>query len=208
MYVRQFMTAQVFTVNPEESIADTMALMREKKISRMPVVEKGKLVGFVTDGDLREASPSKATTLSVFELNYLVAKTPIREIALKKVVFCHPDTQIEDAALLMRDHKIGGLPVVEEGKVVGIITGSDILDAFLDIMGFRSPGQRVMIETKDQIGVMSDLAVTTKEFDVNIGSLAVYHLKDHQIQILARLQGDKVSDVETALEKKGYRLNK
>lgn len=208
MYVRQFMTDQVFTASPSESIADTMALMREKKITRMPVVEKGKLVGFVTDGDLREVSPSPATTLSIFELNYLIAKTPIREVALKKVVFCHPDTQIEDAAMLMRDHKIGGLPVVEGDKVVGIITGSDILDAFLDIMGFRSPGRRVMIETKDQIGVMSDLAATTKEFEVNIGSLAVYHLKDNQIQILARLQGDRAVEVEESIEKKGYRIIK
>ncbi|MCO1601438.1 MULTISPECIES: CBS domain-containing protein [Desulfosporosinus] len=208
MYVRQFMTAQVFTVTPEKTIADTMALMREKKISRMPVVEKGKLVGLVTDGDLREVSPSPATTLSIFELNYLIAKTPIREVAIKKVVTCHPDTQIEDAALLMRDHKIGGLPVVDGGKVVGIITGSDIMDAFLDIMGFRSPGQRVMIETKDQVGVMLDLALSTKEFDVNIGSLAVYHLRDNQIQILARLQGDQVAEVEASLEKKGYQIKK
>ncbi|MBC2722247.1 MAG: acetoin utilization protein, partial [Desulfosporosinus sp.] len=87
-------------------------------------------------------------------------------------------------------------------------TGSDILDAFLDIMGFRSPGQRVMIETKDQIGVMSDLAVTTKEFEVNIGSLAVYHLKENKIQILARLQGDRVAEVETSLENKGYKMIK
>lgn len=208
MYVRQFMTAQVFTVNPDKTIADTMALMREKKISRMPVVEKGKLVGLVTDGDLREVSPSPATTLSVFELNYLIAKTPIREVALKKVFTCHPDTQIEDAALLMRDHKIGGLPVVEGDKVVGIITSSDIMDAFLDIMGFRSPGKRVTIETRDQIGVMLDLALSTKESDVNIGSLAVYHLKDNQVQILARLQGDQVDEVETSLEKKGYKIKK
>ncbi|SDG78731.1 CBS domain-containing protein [Desulfosporosinus hippei] len=208
MYVRQFMTAQVFTVGPDKSIADTMALMREKKISKLPVVEKGKLVGFVTDGDLREVSPSPATTLSIFELNYLIAKTPIREVAIKKVITCHPDTQIEDAALMMRDHKIGGLPVIEEGKVVGIITGSDILDAFLDIMGFRSPGQRVTIETKDQIGVMSDLALVTKEHEVNIGSLAVYHLKDNKVQILARLQGDQVDEVEKSLDKKGYQIKK
>ncbi|KGK89399.1 acetoin utilization protein [Desulfosporosinus sp. HMP52] len=208
MYVRQFMTAQVFTVGPDKSIADSMALMREKKISKLPVVEKGKLVGFVTDGDLREVSPSPATTLSIFELNYLIAKTPIREVAIKKVITCHPDTQIEDAALMMRDHKIGGLPVIEDGKVVGIITGSDILDAFLDIMGFRSPGQRVMIETKDQIGVMSDLALVTKEHEVNIGSLAVYHLKDNKVQILARLQGDQVDEVEKSLDKKGYQIKK
>lgn len=208
MYVRQFMTTQVFTVTPEESIADTMALMREKKISRMPVMEKGKLVGFVTDGDLREVSPSPATTLSIFELNYLIAKTPIREVGFKKVVTCHPDTKIEDAALLMKDHKIGGLPVVDNDKLVGIITGSDILDAFLDIMGFLSPGQRVMIETKNEAGVMLDLALSAKEYDVNIGSLAVYHLRDNQVQILARLQGERVAEVEASIEKKGYRVLK
>lgn len=207
MYVRQFMTSQVFTVSPEESIADTMALMREKKIHKLPVMNKGKLVGFVTDGDLREVSPSPATTLSIFELNYLIAKTPIRDIAVKKVLTCSPDTQIEDAALLMRDNNIGGLPVLDdEGNLVGMITGTDILDAFLDIMGFRSPGQRVVIETKDQSGVMLDLAVTIKECDVDISSLAVYHLKDNQVQILARLQGDKVTEVKTSLAKKGYQV--
>ena len=208
MYVRQFMTTQVFTVTPEESIADTMALMREKKISRMPVMEKGKLVGFVTDGDLREVSPSPATTLSIFELNYLIAKTPIREVGFKKGVTCHPDTKIEDAALLMKDHKIGGLPVVDNDKLVGIITGSDILDAFLDIMGFLSPGQRVMIETKNEAGVMLDLALSAKEYDVNIGSLAVYNLRDNKVQILARLQGERVAEVEASIEKKGYRVLK
>ncbi len=208
MYVRQFMTSQVFTVSPEESIADTMALMREKKIHKLPVMTKGKLVGFVTDGDLREVSPSPATTLSIFELNYLIAKTPIQEVAVKKVITCQPETQIEDAALLMREHNIDGLPVLDdEGKLVGIITGTDILDAFLDIMGFRSPGQRVVIETVDKSGLMLDLAVTIKEFDVNISSLAVYHLKGNQVQILARLQGDKVAEVKASLAQKGYQVS-
>lgn len=206
MYVRQFMTSQVFTVSPEESIADTMVLMREKKINKLPVMDKGKLVGFVTDGDLREVSPSPATTLSIFELNYLIAKTPIREVAVKRVITCQPDTKLEDAALLMREQKISGLPVLDNGKLVGIITATDILDAFLDIMGFRSPGQRVVIETKDETGVMLDLAVTMKQSDVNIASLAVYHLKENQVQILARLQGEKVDEVKAALNEKGYRI--
>ena len=206
MFVRQFMTSQVFTVSPEESIADAMALMREKKITKLPVMDKGNLVGFLTDGDLREVSPSPATTLSIFELNYLIAKTPVREVAVKKVITCHPDMQLEDAALLMREHVIGGLPVLDEGKLVGIITGMDILDAFLDIMGFRSPGQRVVIETKDESGVMLYLAVTIKEFDVNISSIAVYHLQDHQVQILARLQGERVAEVKASLTQKGYRI--
>jgi len=208
MYVRQFMTSQVFTVTPDESIADTLFLMREKKIDRLPVLDKGKLVGFVTDGDLREVSPSPATTLSIFELNYLIAKTPIREVAMKKVVTCHPDTQIEDAALLMREHKIGGLPVLEEGKLVGIITGYDILDAFLDIMGARSPGERVVIEGKDKTGVLLDIATTIKQFEVDVTSFAYYHLKDNHVQLLAHLQGEQVAEVKVLLEEKGYRVRK
>lgn len=207
MYVSQFMTSQVFTVSPEDNIADTMALMREKKINRLPVVEKGKLVGIVTDGDLREVSPSPATTLSIFELNYLVAKTPIRDVAVKKVLTCAPDTKIEDAALVMREHGIGALPVLEQGKLVGIITATDIFDAFLDVMGFRSPGLRIVIETKDEVGVMVDFASIMKEHDVNISSLAVYHLKNNKVQILARLNGDRVKEVKDSLLQKGYDLS-
>lgn len=207
MYVKQFMTSRVFTVSPDDNIADTMALMREKQINRLPVVEKGKLVGIVTDGDLREVSPSPATTLSIFELNYLVGKTPIREVAVKKVITCTPDTKIEDAALLMRENGIGALPVVEDGKLVGIVTESDIFDTFLDIMGFRSPGQRFVIETKDEVGVMVDLASIMKEHDVNITSLAVYHLRDNRVQILARLNGERVNEVKESLAAKGYTLS-
>lgn len=207
MYVKQFMTSRVFTVSPEDNIADTMALMREKQINRLPVVDKGKLVGIVTDGDLREVSPSPATTLSIFELNYLVGKTPIRDVAVKKVITCTPDTKIEDAALLMREHGIGALPVVENGKLVGIVTESDIFDTFLDIMGFRSPGQRFVIETKDEVGVMVDLSSIMKEHDVDITSLAVYHLKDNRVQILARLNGDRVNEVKESLVAKGYNLS-
>ncbi|AGA70902.1 CBS domain-containing protein [Desulfitobacterium dichloroeliminans LMG P-21439] len=207
MYVKQFMTSRVFTVSPEDNIADTMALMREQKINRLPVVEKGRLVGIVTDGDLREVSPSPATTLSIFELNYLVGKTPIREVAVKKVITCTPDTKIEDAALLMRENGIGALPVIENGKLVGIVTESDIFDTFLDIMGFRSPGHRFVIETKDEVGVMVDLASTMQEHDVNITSLAVYHLRDNRVQILARLSGDRVDEVKASLIAKGYELS-
>lgn len=208
MYVRQFMISQVFTASPEHTIVDTIALMREKKIRRLPVVENGSLFGFVTDGDLREVSPSPATTLSVWELNNLLAKTTIREFARKKVVTCHPDMRLEDAALLMTEHKISGLPVVDEGKLVGIITLVEIVGAFLDIMGSRSPGERVVIETKDQVGVISDLGIATKEFDVNIGSLAVFHREANQVQILVHLQGDKTDEVKASLAKKGYVIRK
>lgn len=204
MYVRQFMTKEVISVSPNDNIADTMALMRDKKISRLPVVEHNALVGLVTDGDLREVSPSPATTLSIFELNYLVAKTPIKEVAIKKVITCAPDTLIEDAALLMRDNEIGGLPVVEGGKLVGIITESDIFDAFLDIMGFRSQGERVVIEASDKVGVLEDLAVTFREYEVNVSSFAVYHRETENVQIVSRLSGAKVAEAIKAIRSKGY----
>ncbi|WP_206811269.1 CBS and ACT domain-containing protein [Paradesulfitobacterium ferrireducens] len=206
MFVRQLMTTDVITVAPTDTIADTMALMREKKVNRLPVIENGKLVGLVTDGDLREVSPSPATTLSIFELNYLVAKTTIREIAVKHVITCGPDTRIEDAALVMRDHKIGGLPVVENGSLVGIITESDVFGAFLNILGLRSPGDRIVVEATDKVGVMCDVATTIKEYGVNIASLAIYHPSTEKIKILLRLNGEKVEEVEKALAAKGYIL--
>ncbi len=178
MIVREFMTSEVFTVTPDDNIADTIALMREKKVNRLPVIENGQVVGIVTAGDLREVSPSPASTLSIFEINYLVAKTSIREIANKKVISCRTDSNIEDAAILMREHHIGGLPVVDDGKLMGIITETDIFDAFLEIMGFRIPSQRFVIETRDKIGLIYDLVSTIKDYNVNIASLAGYHLAD------------------------------
>ncbi|MDT3698599.1 MAG: CBS domain-containing protein [Thermincola sp.] len=208
MYVRQFMVSQVITVSPDQTIVAVMALMKEKRIRRCPVVEKGKLVGFITDGDLRAVTPSPASTLSIWELNHLIEKTTIREVALKKVVTCRPDTRLEDAASLMTDHKITGLPVVEDDKLVGIITLVEIVGAFLDVMGSRSPGKRVVIEAKDQIGVISDLGLATKENDVNIASLAVFHRSENRVRILVHLDGDRVAEVEAALEKKGYQITK
>lgn len=206
MYVKNFMSTPVVSVSPNDTIADTLALMREKQINRMPVVDKGKVVGLVTDGDLREISPSPATTLSIFELNYLVAKTAIREVAVKHVISCTPNTKIEDAALLMREHKIGGLPVVEDGQLVGIITQTDIFDAFLDTLGFRSPGQRVVVETKDEVGVISEMSAIIKDYDVNIASLALFHRSHAMVQILARLNGEQATEAINALKAKGYQI--
>lgn len=205
MYVKQFMSTPVVSVSPNDTISDTAALMREKNINRLPVVDRGKVVGLVTDGDLREISPSPATTLSIFELNYLVAKTTIREIAVKNVITCNPDTKIEDAALLMRENKIGGLPVIENGKLVGIITETDVFDAFLDILGFRSPGLRIVVEQKDEVGIISKLSTVIKDYNVNIASLAIFHRKNN-VQILTRLNGSRALEAKEALIEKGFQI--
>lgn len=208
MIVREFMTPEVFTVTPSDNIADTIALMSNKKIYSLPVIENGQIVGIVTDRDLREISPSPATTLSIFEINYLIDKTTIREIAIKTVTTCRTDSKIEDAALLMREHRIGALPVVDDGKLMGIITETDIMDAFLKIMGFLIPGQRIVIETKDKVGLIYDLVSTIKDNNVNIASLAVNHLDEQLVKILIRLNGDRVEEAIELLDKKGYEIRK
>ncbi|SNB72901.1 CBS domain-containing protein [Thermoflexus hugenholtzii] len=125
--VRDWMTPNPITISPRTTLPEAHQIMKEKRIRRLPVVdENGHLVGIVTLGDVREASPSDATSLSIFELNYLLARLTVDKIMTRKVITVTPDTPIYEAARLMLEHKIGGLPVVEDGRVVGIITESDI----------------------------------------------------------------------------------
>jgi acetoin utilization protein AcuB len=125
--VRDWMTANPITISPRTTLPEAHQIMKEKRIRRLPVVdENGRLVGIVTLGDVREASPSDATSLSIFELNYILARLTVDKIMTRKVITVTPDTPIYETARLMLEHKIGGLPVVEDGRVVGIITESDI----------------------------------------------------------------------------------
>ena len=132
MYVRSRMSKNPITITRETTIAEALDIMRNNSIRRLPVMEKDKLVGIVTERDL-EVSPSPATSLSVFEINYLLAKMKIGDVLPKRqnVITVSPDALLEEAALLMRDHKIGALPVCEDGKLVGIITETNIFDAFI-----------------------------------------------------------------------------
>lgn len=135
MQVEQWMNRDLVTVGPDDSFRTAMHLIRQKGIRHLPVVEGKRLVGIVTDRDLRQASPSGATSLSIHELHYILEKLTVREIMTKQVVTVRPDQTVEDAALLLLGHRIGGLPVVREGELVGIITETDILQAFLQLRG-------------------------------------------------------------------------
>ena len=124
--VGDWMTSDVISLSPKASLVDVKRLMSSKRIRRLPVMDKGKLAGIVTLGDVREASPSDATSLSIYELNYLLARLTIDQFMTRSVITVTPFTEIYSAAELMLDHKLGGLPVVANGKLVGIITESDI----------------------------------------------------------------------------------
>lgn len=126
-YVKDWMSSDPIVITPDTALPEAYKLMKERRVRRLPVVTgSGKLVGIVTLGDVREASPSDATTLSIYELNYLLAQLSVDRIMTRDVLVVGPDTTIREAARMMLDRKIGGLPVVENGKVVGILTESDI----------------------------------------------------------------------------------
>ncbi len=129
--VKDWMSGKVITITPDQTLPDAHEIMKKRKIRRLPVVENGELVGILTLGDLREAGPSDATTLSIFEMNYLLARLKVREIMTTDPLTVTPQTSLTDAAKLMLHHKIGGLPVVEGNTVVGIITESDIFRAYV-----------------------------------------------------------------------------
>ncbi len=125
--VKVWMTSPVVSIEPQTPISEAHQMMKAKGIRRLPVAEADKLVGIITIGDVREASPSDATTLSIWELNYLWAQLKVENVMTRNVVTVAPDAPVTDAAQLMLDNKISGLPVVDQsGKLIGILTESDI----------------------------------------------------------------------------------
>ncbi|HSB70009.1 MAG TPA: CBS domain-containing protein [Candidatus Methylomirabilis sp.] len=135
MQVERWMNLEVVTVSPGDSFRTAMTLIRQKGIRHLPVVDGTRLVGIVTDRDLRQASPSQATSLSIHELHYLLEKLTVQHIMTTRVITVRPDQTVEEAAMLLLGHRIGGLPVVQDGQLRGIITETDILQAFLQLRG-------------------------------------------------------------------------
>ncbi len=159
MLVRERMSAHPTLCEPDLPVSDALDRMKKEHIRRMPVVDKhGKLVGIVSDKDLLQASPSPATSLSVWEITYLLSKIKISDVMTKKVITIVPDMPLEDAARIMADNKIGGLPVVSpEGAVVGIITETDIFKTFIEMLGARKPGVRVTTLVTDRKGQLAKI---------------------------------------------------
>jgi acetoin utilization protein AcuB len=146
MRIGDIMTKNPLTVDSETLVVDAQKIMKEKNIRRLPVVDKGKLVGIVTHHDLLAAAPSPATSLSVYELNYLLAKMKVKEVMKKNPITISPETPFEEALRLGQEKKIGSFPVVENGKLVGITTESDIVRILTRVLGLNEEGSRITIE--------------------------------------------------------------
>jgi len=152
MFVADWMTRQVVTVVPNDSVARAMHLMLERGVKHLPVVHDGAVVGVISDRDIRAYTPSKATSLDIYEINYLLAKANVKDAMGARLTTTTPETPIEEAALTLHENAIGCLPVVEGGVLVGIISDQDFFRALVDITGVRHGGHRVCVTVADRAG--------------------------------------------------------
>jgi acetoin utilization protein AcuB len=213
MFVRDHMVPAI-TVAPELPFQEALKLMQEHRLRRLPVVDKkGKLIGIVSERDLLYASPSPATTLSMWELTYVLSKITVEELMTKEVITTTPDTPIEDAARLMVEKKVGGLPVMDqENKPVGIITDRDIFGTLVEMFGGGHPGLRLTLEVPRGKGVLAAVSTTIFNLGGNIVSLGTFPInkenadgmvlkvndvgRQQLIDALVKL-GDHVTDART-----------
>lgn len=201
MFVGERMSRPVISVSPESPINEVLAMFQKEHIRRAPVMKNGKLMGIVSERDLLNASPSSATTLSVWELNYLISKVQVKDVMTREVITVDTDTPIEEAARIMADQKIGGLPVTSAGKVVGVITETDLFKILLELMGARQKALRVTATIPERPG---ELAKVTKAIANHGGDFLAFGMfagPDANSRLITfKVEGMKKEKVREALD--------
>ncbi len=208
MLVGERMTRDPLTILEDTTVDEALKLMRSNKIRRLPVVDKkGKLVGIVAEKDVLNASPSPATSLSIWEIHYLLARLTVKEIMTKQVITVQEDTPLEEAAKVMSDNKIGGLPVVRDGRVVGIITETDMFKIFLELLGARTPGVRLTLMVAEKTGVLAALTCAISNIGGNIISLGTFQGDSPETRLITmKVSGITKEAALAALENTGANL--
>jgi acetoin utilization protein AcuB len=207
MLVGERMSHPVITVTPDLAVMDVLELMRRERIRRAPVVQDGKLVGIVSAKDLLNATPSSATLLSVWEVNYLVSKIKVKEVMTKKVLTTSVDTPIEEAARVMADNKVGGLPVMRDGTVVGIITETDLFKILLEMMGARQVGVRVSVLVPNVAGEIAQLSEAIFKAGGNILALGTFAGEDaSNSELVFKVSGLDEATLKAVLEPRALQV--
>ncbi len=202
MLVRDWMTRDPVTVTPSTPVMEALRTLKEGNFRRLPVMEGGKLIGITTRKDLKDAMPSKATTLSVWELNYLLSKLTVAEMMARPVITAAEGEYMEDAALRMQEHHVGGLPVLDDsGRLSGIITTMDVLRAFTEILGMREGGARITLEMPDTPGSLEK--ATRAIMPSNIISVATYDGKGGHRRFVMRVSGEGTENVRQRVRDSG-----
>jgi acetoin utilization protein AcuB len=207
-FIREKIERNPVTISPDASFFEARNIIHEKGVRHLPVVDKtNRLVGIVTDRDIRKTAPSDATMLSIQELNYLLGKVKVSSFMTpkQKLITITPDTLIEEAVQLMHDHKIGCLPVLEAGKLYGIFTETDALDHLVDVFGFKQKGTRLTVALEDKPGTMLGVFEVFKKHNVNVTSLVSPSFMVEGKRVAAiRIRTEKYEPIVKDLEKAGY----
>ena len=207
MKVKHYMTKDVITVTSDVKITDAVDIMEENHFHRLPVVDNGRFVGLLTESIIAESSPSKVSSLSIYEMNYLLDKVLVKDLMIKEVVTTTPEVLIEEAATVMVDKDITVLPVLnEKNEITGIITYKDIFKALIDLTGYKDKGNRVIIEVKkDSVGVIAEISKALADHDIDITRIFVNRPED-LIEITIQTTGKNGKESRQILESLGYKV--
>jgi acetoin utilization protein AcuB len=210
MYVKTIMKKDPVTISPEASFYEARTLIRDKGIRHLPVVDKKRhIVGILTDRDIRAAAPSDATTLSVHELHYVLGKLQVAAFMTPadRLVTVTPDTTFEKAVQLMHDYKIGCLPVLEGRELIGIVTETDVLETFVDVMGLKVEGTRLTLALQDEPGKVHDVLEVIKKYNINLISI---YTSSHKVEgkriVVIRIGTQEYENVVNDIERLGYKV--
>ncbi|MBI5904523.1 MAG: CBS domain-containing protein [Deltaproteobacteria bacterium] len=208
MIVARRMKRNPVFVDEADSMRRAMDLLKEHEIRHLPVLKDGdRLVGILSERDIKQASPSPATALEIREIYYLLDKVKVKQIMTRRPYTVSSSTPIEEAALIIREKKIGCLPVVDNGKLVGILTETDVVDAFIEAMGVSGPGYRVELALPNRPGMLFEVLKLMKDFDANIVSVATaaHDEADKKILIL-RIETRNYKVLKAAFKKSGFEV--
>lgn len=210
MFVAERMTKHPVTMTSDATIGDVDRVMKKNKFHRMIIVDDGKLVGYLSDRDVMRVAPSPATSLSKFEIRALLDKLKVKDVMQKKVVTVPESATIEEAALIMYNNKVGGLPVISEvGAVVGIITATDILKTFVNVMGLPQGGKtRITLEVGNKVGIMADITKIFADNGINIDSMITCRQDADSYEIVVRIDAHQelLDKIKNQLESRGYKV--
>jgi acetoin utilization protein AcuB len=209
MNVRHIMTTNVVTIPSSTSVADAKRIMAAHRIRRLPVVDKGKLVGIVTEHRLESVSPSKATSLSVWELSYLLDKTTVKEIMERDVMTVSPDMSAEESLAVAQNNKVGALVVVEDGKVVGIATTNDFFYKIVNpILGIGEPGSRIEVRGGGDGKELEKILSTVNKLGLEVNTIHIEQLPDvEKRDVCIHVTNDNVKKLVAELKAQGYKVS-
>lgn len=190
MFVRDYMTPNPITIEPDISYPEAMGILRRKKVRRLPVVEQGRLVGIVVEEDLLSNQPSPATTISIHEMYALLERLRVRQIMSRPVITVEGLCPVEEAARIMVENKIGCLPVMDGEKLVGIITETDIFKTLVEVLGGQEIGMRLTLRLPDRVGELAKVTAQIAQAGGNIIAVTTSRLlEDAQREVTVKESG-------------------